>query len=238
MAREETEMTHARGQTEHSVPRRDGKAVTAAMARRFSLRGGVIVAVAAAMIVAMALDTEIVVIGSAEDMQDEGFQAGAFGQAEFPGIRDFVIENAVLAPTLAKAVLEDQSAAGAKYGVGDSFGPVVPVTFTGVAGEGKSGIYEIDVAGVPDEVTIRVQTGPAITGTDLRDATGEIEFGQFTNQIEYQDAGAAINDAMKKEVLADLDTASLTGKTVEVTGVFKLINPKNWFVTPVEMSVQ
>ena len=43
---------------------------------------------------------------------------------------------------------------------------------------------------------------------------------------------------MKKEVLADIDTASLSGKTVSVTGVFKLINPKNWLVTPVEMSVQ
>ena len=42
-----------------------------------------------------------------------------------------------------------------------------------------------------------MQTGPAINGTDLRDAPGEIKFGQFTNQIEYQNAGAALNNAMK-----------------------------------------
>jgi ABC-type branched-subunit amino acid transport system ATPase component len=58
-----------------------------------------------------------------------------------------------------------------------------------------------------------VQTGPAINGTDLRDATGTIEFGQFTNQIEYQDAGSAINNEMKKAVLAGLDPSALTGKT-------------------------
>jgi len=210
----------------------------AAMPRRLSLGTGVTVVAIAALIVLMALDTRIVVIGSAEDMQEEGFQPEAFGRAEFPGIRNFVMENAVAAPTLAEAVLEDQFAAAETYGVGDGIGPVVPVTFTGIAGNERTGIYEIDVAGVPDEITVRLQTGPAINGTDLRDATGEIEFGQFTNQIEYQDAGAAINNAMKQEVLAGIDTDAMSGKTVEVTGVFKLINPKNWLVTPVEMSVR
>ena len=49
----------------------------------------------------------------------------------------------------------------------------------------------------PGETKIRVQTGPAINGTDLRDATGEIRLGDFKNQVECQHAGAAINDAMK-----------------------------------------
>ena len=83
-----------------------------------------------------------------------------------------------------------------------------------------------------------MQTGPAINGTDLRDATGEIKFGDFKNQIEYQNAGAAINNAMKAAVLAGIDTASLAGKTVTVTGAFTLVNPKNWLVTPVEITVQ
>ncbi len=83
-----------------------------------------------------------------------------------------------------------------------------------------------------------MQTGPAINGTDLRDATGDIEFGQFTNQIEYQNAGAAINDEMKEQVLSGIDTGDLSGETVDVTGVFKLINPNNWLVTPVSLSVQ
>ncbi|MGT2466735.1 DUF2291 family protein [Mesorhizobium atlanticum] len=29
------------------------------------------------------------------------------------------------------------------------------------------------------------RSGPAINGTDLRDATGDIVFGKFKNQIEY-----------------------------------------------------
>ena len=30
----------------------------------------------------------------------------------------------------------------------------------------------------------------------------------------------------------------MSGKRVSVTGVFKLINPKNWLVTPVSLEVQ
>ncbi len=73
---------------------------------------------------------------------------------------------------------------------------------------------------------IRVQTGPAVNGTELRDATGEIQFGQFKNQIEYQNAGAALNNEMKKQVLQCVDVENLNGKTVSVVGVFKVVNPK------------
>ena len=92
--------------------------------------------------------------------------------------------------------------------------------------------------GVPDEIHIRVQTGPAINGTDLRDAPGDIKFGQFKNQIEYQDAGSGINRAMKKAVLDPIDTANLSGKTIDLVGVFRLINPKNWVITPVKVDGQ
>ena len=43
---------------------------------------------------------------------------------------------------------------------------------------------------------------------------------------------------MKKAVLSPLDTANLTGKTLELFGVFRLINPKNWLITPVKATVK
>lgn len=202
-------------------------------------RGTVVaIGIAVVLVGAMALDTKVVPIGSELAVGDDGFSAETFGAEQFPIIQESVEARAVEAVTLAAAIAEDKAAAGEKYGVAAGIGPVIPITFTGIVGEGSSGIYAVDVEGVPDELTIRVQTGPAINGTDLRDATGDIEFGQFTNQIEYQNAGAAINDAMKAQVLVDIHTDDLTGKTLSVTGVFKLINPKNWFVTPVRLSVQ
>ena len=111
-------------------------------------------------------------------------------------------------------------------------------TLTGIAGEPRAGVYPLEVEGLPEDLTVRVQTGPAINGTDLRDAPGDIAFGDFTNQIEYQDAGSGINRAMAAEVLEPVDTANLTGQQVTVTGVFRLINPRNWLITPVAMEVQ
>ncbi|MEZ5933070.1 MAG: DUF2291 domain-containing protein [Alphaproteobacteria bacterium] len=197
------------------------------------LAGAVVV-----LLAAMALDTKVVVINSEEDVRADVFSPEAFGIDKFPEIQASVEQRAVDAPTLAAAIAEDKKAAGEQYGVAASIGPVIPVKFTGVAGEKKSGIYTVAVEGMPDGVGIRVQTGPAINGTDLRDALGTIQFGDFKNQIEYQNAGSGINNAMKQAVLAEVDTSDLTGKTVTVTGVFKLINEKNWLVTPVRLSVE
>ena len=162
----------------------------------------VIAALAVLVVAAIALDTKVVKIGSDEDVANEVFSPEKFGSEEFPEIQSSIEERAVDAKTLADAVVADKAAAAKQYGVPAGIGSVIPLSFTGVVGDGKSGIYNVAVDGMPPEIKIRVQTGPAINGTDLRDATGEIEFGQFTNQIEYQNAGSAINNEMKKQVLA------------------------------------
>lgn len=190
------------------------------------------------LLAAMVWDTKIVQIGSEQDARTAGFSPEAFGAAEFPGIRDAVTERAVDAQTLADAIAADKAAAIEQYGTPTSIGGIFAVSFTGIAGEGRSGIFPVTVDGMGDEPLIRVQTGPAINGTDLRDVTGNITFGQFTNQIEYQNAGAALNNTVKTEVLAGLDQDSLTGKTVQVVGVFNLVNPKSWLITPVRFDVQ
>jgi predicted lipoprotein len=195
-------------------------------------------AAALVLIAAMALDTKVVRIGSPADAQPNVFSPEAFGASEFPKIQAAVEARAVGADKLAAAIAADKDAAGKQYGVPGSLGPEFSVKFTGVAGTGKSGVYAVTVPDVPDAVLIRVQTGPAINGTDLRDATGTITFGQFTNQIEYQNAGSALNKEMKKQVLSKIDNSNLTGKVLSVVGVFQLINPKAWLVTPVKLDVQ
>ncbi len=200
----------------------------------------IVAGIAALVIVigAIAADTKVVKIGSEHDVREQGFQPETYGAAEFPKVQADVEKRAVDAVTLANAVLADKKAAGEKYGVATTTGPVLPVSMTGTFGERKANLNEFKVDGMPEGITVRVQTGPAINGTDLRDATGKIEFGQFTNQIEYQDAGSAINNEMKKGTLGSLDPEKLTGKAATVVGVFKLINPKNWLVTPVKVDVK
>jgi len=205
-------------------------------------RRGVYAAVGAvaliALLVAMALCTKVVKIGADTDSQVKAFDPDTYGTAQFPKTQAAIEHRAVDAATLAAAIASDQQAAGKKYGVeAGGIGPEMAVKFTGVVGKGDAGVYYVKVQGVPDTVSIRVQTGPAINGTDLRDATGNIGFEQFTNQIDYQNAGYAINAAMKKAVLSKLDASKLTGKTVSVVGAFQLVNPNGWLVTPVKLDV-
>lgn len=195
-------------------------------------------AFAVVVIGAMALDTTVVKIGSANDVRQQAFSPETFGTEQFPKILANVEQRAVAAAELATAIAADKKAASEKYGTATSTGPVIPVTLTGTFGARKSNTNEMKIDGLPSETVVRVQTGPAVNGTDLRDATGEIEFGQFTNQIQYQDAGSAINNEMKKTVLSGLDPDQLDGKTATVVGVFKLINPKNWLITPVKVEVK
>ena len=190
------------------------------------------------LLAAMVFDTKVVKIGSAADVQPGVFTPAAFGASEFPKVQAAVEGKAVDAATLAAALAKDPAAATQQYGVATGAGPEFAVKFTGVVGKGDSGNYDVKVDGVPDTVKIQVQTGPAIMGTDLRDASGTISFGQFTNQIEYQNAGSALNKEMKKQVISKIDVANLTGKTVSVVGAFQLGDPANWLVTPVKMSVQ
>lgn len=212
---------------------------SASLESRRSRRVG-IAAIAAGLVVlvAMALDTAVVRIGSDRDVRAQSFSAEAFGTAEFPRIQAEIETRAVDARTLFDAIAADKAAAIAQHGVPAGTGAVFAVRLTGIAGQGKSGIYDLVVEGLPPDLRVRVQTGPAINGTDLRDATGTIAFGQFTNQIEYQDAGSALNVAMKDSVLSGIDATALAGRMLEVTGAFRLANPNSWLITPVRLAVR
>lgn len=187
---------------------------------------------------AMVLDTKVVRTGSDEDIQDDVFSAAEYGATEFPRLQRLIEERAVEALTLSAAIAADKDAAAEQYGTPAGIGPIFSVSLTGIVRDGRSGVFDVAVDGLPEGLRVRVQTGPAINGTELRDATGTIAFGQFTNQIEYQDAGSAINNQVKEQILSNLDRENLTGKTITVIGAFRLINAKIWLVTPVRLTVQ
>ena len=60
--------------------------------------------------------------------------------------------------------------------------------------------------------------------TPTTSTTFQPAFKRVAQQERHDDTFAAI--------------ATLTGKTLEVTGAFPLINPKAWRVTPVAVTVQ
>ncbi|MCQ8239357.1 DUF2291 family protein [Rhizosaccharibacter radicis] len=206
----------------------------------FSPRILALAGAAVVLVVAMALDTKVVRVGSQTDAADGAFSAATYGKTHFPKIRDAVVAKAVDAATLAEAIAKDPDAAQKQYAVMSDSGPEYSVRFTGVAGarDEDSGAVPVKVENAPADLHIAVQTGPAITGTDLRDGTPLVTFGQFSNQIDYQNAGAGLNAAMKDAVLSKIDAKALAGKTVSVVGVFQPADNSEWVVTPVQMDVK
>ena len=203
-------------------------------------RRGIATAIVVLVLVVMFFGTKIVPKGSTLGQGPAAFNAATYGAKQFPIQRKFIVSKAVDAATLAAAIDKDQAAAAKQYGIAQEggVGAEIPVKLTGVVGKvPAAGFTPVKVTGLPAGYSVNVQLGPAITGTDLRDATGKIQLGNFENQIQFQNAGTAINDQLKK-VLTKAGAPNLTGKTITVEGVFLLINPKAWNVTPATLAVQ
>ncbi|GGJ29024.1 DUF2291 family protein [Streptomyces brasiliensis] len=169
--------------------------------------------------------------GQAAKFDAAKYGADTYKSKVVPAIR----KNAVDIVTLQKALAADSDAAGKKYGHRDGTGLYsFAVTFTGTAGKATSGILPITVPGI-SKARVSVQIGPAINGTALRDAVGFIKFGQFVNQVDYADAGTALNNQMKAAVLAHLNVASLQGKKVTVIGATSPLTADLLTVTPISI---
>ncbi|GAA3769010.1 DUF2291 domain-containing protein [Plantactinospora mayteni] len=149
-------------------------------------------------------------------------------------------KGAVDVTELLTAIAADPQAAGERYGHRD--GPNARYAFaasgTGVAEKVSGTLLPLRIEGMPEDVQVSIQIGPAINGTALRDATGLITFDQFLNQLEYADASTELNNQVKAKVLAGVDGAAAEGKRVSFVGAFTYgSNPKLIQVTPVRLEV-
>lgn len=210
------------------------KATTAASKRKKLITAGAIVVV----VILMALGTKIET-GSEATADTGKFSAAEYAKTKWDKeILPAILDNANDLVEVSTAIQADPAAASKKFGVVEgSSAPVYTVTFTGVADAAAGGLMPVTVPGMPEGVGIRVQMGPAINGTAIRDASGTVHFPQFTNQIEYQDVGSELNNIIKTTVLADVKADTLAGKTVTMTGSFQWINPTSYLITPVKIEV-
>ncbi|MEX1077912.1 MAG: DUF2291 domain-containing protein [Homoserinimonas sp.] len=190
------------------------------------------------LLVAMFFGTKIVT--GDEALAVKGFDAEIWAEDKYSSeLLPAMLDRSEDITEVSEAIAADPAAAASEYGVvSGTSAPVYTVTFTGVAGEVEGGIMTVAVEGLPEDLLVRVQMGPAIDGTALRDASGLVHFPEFVNQIDYQDAGSELNNIVKETVLADVDAASLSGKTVTITGPFQLINPQAYLITPVQIDVE
>jgi len=169
----------------------------------------------------------------------EAFDAAQFGKENFaPKVVPELEKRAVELTELVPALDKDPDAAGEQYGVRQGASPYnFAVRGTGTAKAPDGNIVEIDVEGVPSDVTVSLQIGPAINGSALRDASGLFDFNDFLNQVDYAGAGTALNTEVKTTVLKDLDREALDGKTVKFLGAFTYLAPTAITITPAQLEV-
>ncbi|MEI9415177.1 DUF2291 family protein [Mesorhizobium sp. Cs1321R2N1] len=138
----------------------------------------------------------------------------------------------------------DPAAAGAKYG-NPRKQANSPWTFA-VRVEGKiiaantqsrAATMDIDVDG-DGKADARVQIGPAMRGTALRDSLDFVQFNDFTNQIDFAQFGKAFNAYADKAVLSKLPREALEGRAAKVIGAYTIEGGQDLpLVTPAEAEI-
>jgi predicted lipoprotein len=134
--------------------------------------------------------------------------------------------------------------AGAKFGHREKEGNApwtYVVKFEGkiVAADTQSRAATIDVDTDGDgKADAKVQIGPALRGTALRDSLDFVNFNEFKNQIEWAQFGKAFNEKVNATLLQALPRDGMVGKTVKVTGAFPM-SPSGQLplVTPATLTV-
>ncbi len=115
------------------------------------------------------------------------------------------------------------------------------VKFTGkvVAADTASRAATLDIDADGDgKADAKVQIGPALRGTALRDTLDFVNFNEFKNQIEWAQFGKAFNEKVDAAFLSAIPRDGLVGKTVTVTGAFPLPSGGQLpLVTPSELTV-
>jgi len=192
----------------------------------------VVIVVAGFNVKVVSLD-EVAAENAAREFDPVAFADENFEKTIVPDIQKNAIDLATLLADLEGGA--DEAEFGNTSGASSAY--AFPVTFTAVAGELKAPILPVTVEGVDSDITVQIQVGPAVSGTALRDVTGTVDFNDFSNQLEYQNAAGELNNRVKDGVLADFDAAAAEGKTITVTGAYLRVNPALVSVVPISIEV-
>src|SRR5699024_3359595 len=112
----------------------------------------------------------------------------------------------------------------------------------GTVEEGGFGEVGLDIDGLDSDFSVGIAVPPLGSTTALRDASGEVSFGDFVNQTEYQNVALELNNKAAEDVFVDLDPDDLEGEDVTVIGAVKWTSDTGGEVdavaiTPVEIEV-
>ncbi|MDN4490688.1 DUF2291 family protein [Demequina sp. SYSU T00068] len=176
------------------------------------------VGVAVVLAVPMVLSTTFVSNADQEIAADTAVEYAALNYDEV--IVPSITERAVPVAELAENVLADPEGTGEELGRREDENKPYsyPVTATGTVTEGSFGEVGLEVAEMPEGLTVGVAVPPLGSSTALRDAGTTVTFGDFVNQTEYQNVAIELNKLAAAEAYAEVDMDALEGETITVVG--------------------
>ncbi len=155
-----------------------------------------------------------------------------------------VEKDSVAFDTLISAIETDPKQAADTYGHDVGGATNYLVSFSGTVGNvdtsSLTGTISVDVPYQGKEFPVKVQIGPIILGTALRDAVKFIKFEDFLNQMQFGNVSDELNTRVEKDVVSKLDLKSLSGRKVSMKGAFTYDGTgiENILVTPVIVKVE
>lgn len=197
---------------------------------------------ALALLVLPLTGCKIVQIADQQAAAPAGFDAPAYveGLWESEALPHFTSAAHPVAEVL-PAISADLAKSGEQFGYRSGEGS--PWSFI-VTGEGKvaskntesrAGTLEVAVEGLATPVVLQI--GPVIRGNAVRDALPFVSFKDFTNQIEYANAGKALTARALAGFAGGVEAIE-AGDTVRFTGAISLSAQSDAVVvTPVELAV-
>jgi predicted lipoprotein len=112
--------------------------------------------------------------------------------------------------------------------------------------ETSLGTIEVALDDYSGPIKVHMYVGTRIPNdeTSLRDAVGFITLNDFRDQMEYGKVSLEMNKRVLSQVLGDLDTSNLTGKTISFVGAFNIrtfnliqIEVTEIYIVPVEFEL-
>jgi predicted lipoprotein len=199
----------------------------------------VVAVVAAALIAGMVLNTKFVSSTASASGQPGAFSPTSYAAKKWPELVQRISDKAVDLTVLAPVADGDPTAAGKQYGQDLGAGSFAfPVKATGTVSAADANFITLSVPGMPEGDVVRIPVGLALNGAPIRDATGTIKYGDFSDQTDYQDVANALKDISAKQVIAKANPNSLNGKQITVIGATATGGPpKAYSINPVKIEV-
>jgi len=172
----------------------------------------------------------------------QGFDAATYVESLWIEDVPAALERAVDLRDLLPAVAADPEAAGARWGRREGSGPFhVLVTGSGrvvaVDTSSRVGTAVVEIETPEGAEQARLQIGPVLRGTSIRDALPTVSFDHFVNQIQYADVAGALNARVEAEILESLERETLVGMRVHLAGATTLGSDGPLTVTPVRLEI-